>query len=132
MKDAAFAGGSLGSGAAVVPSKGEVRAPVAATVAMVFPTGHAVGLVTDEGIELLVHIGLDTVELQGKYFETHVKQGDRVKAGQLLVSFDLDAVKAAGYDVTTPVIVSNTDDFAEVRANLGSTAGGALLEVVAR
>lgn len=132
VKDAAFAGGSLGSGAAVVPSKGEVRAPVAATVAMVFPTGHAVGLVTDEGIELLVHIGLDTVELQGKYFETHVKQGDRVKAGQLLVSFDLDAVKAAGYDVTTPVIVSNTDDFAEVRANLGSTAGGALLEVVAR
>lgn len=132
VKDAAFAGGSLGSGAAVLPSKGEVRAPVAATVAMVFPTGHAVGLVTDEGIELLVHIGLDTVELRGKYFETHVKQGDRVKAGQLLVSFDLDAVKAASYDVTTPVIVSNTADFAEVRANLGSTTGGALLEVVAR
>ena len=105
----------LGKGIAVIPSKGEVVAPCDAVVETVFDTKHAVGLSTESGMELLIHIGINTVELNGKYFTSHVKNGDHVKKGQLLVSFDMEKVKAAGYDVTTPLIVTNSDDYKDVK-----------------
>ena len=96
-----------------------------------FDTHHAIGLVTDQGVELLLHIGINTVELQGKHFEAHVKVGDKVKQGDLLISFDMEAVKAAGYLCTTPMIVCNTEDYASVAALASGQvkAGAPLLEV---
>lgn len=115
VNDATFASEVLGKGIAVIPSKGEVVAPCDAVVETVFDTKHAVGLSTESGMELLIHIGINTVELNGKYFTSHVKNGDHVKKGQLLVSFDMEKVKAAGYDVTTPLIVTNSDDYKDVK-----------------
>lgn len=114
VKDETFASGVLGKGMAVIPTKGEVKAPCDATVSMVFDTKHAIGLATDDGLEILIHIGLNTVELEGKYYTVHVSDGDEVKKGQTLITFDMDKIKEAGYDTTTPVIVTNSDDFAEV------------------
>ena len=114
VKDDTFASEVLGKGMAVIPTKGEVKAPCDATVSMVFDTKHAIGLATDDGLELLIHIGLNTVELEGKYYTVHVSDGDEVKKGQTLVTFDMDKIKEAGYDTTTPVIVTNSDDFSEV------------------
>ena len=115
VNDATFASEVLGKGIAVIPSKGEVVAPCDAVVETVFDTKHAVGLSTESGMELLIHIGINTVELNGKYFTSHVKNGDHVKKGQLLVSFDMEKVKAAGYDVTTPLIVTNSDDYKDMK-----------------
>lgn len=115
VNDATFASEVLGKGIAVIPSKGEVVAPCDAVVETVFDTKHAVGLSTESGMELLIHIGINTVELNGKYFTSHVKNGDHVKKGQLLVSFDMEKVKAAGYDVTTSLIVTNSDDYKDVK-----------------
>ena len=115
VNDATFASEVLGKGIAVIPSKGEVVAPCDAVVETVFDTKHAVGLSTESGMELLIHIGINTVELNGKYFTSHVKNGDHVKKGQLLISFDMEKVKAAGYDVTTPLIVTNSDDYKDVK-----------------
>ena len=115
VKDATFASEALGKGMAVIPSKGEVWAPCDATVETVFETKHAIGLTGENGAEILIHIGVDTVELGGKFYTAHVKDGDKVKAGQLLISFDMDKIKEAGYDVTTPMIVTNTDDYQEVK-----------------
>ena len=115
VKDATFASEVLGKGMAVIPSKGEVKAPCDATVSTIFDTKHAIGLATESGLELLIHIGVDTVELGGKFYTAHVKDGDEVKKGQTLITFDMDAIKAAGYDVTTPLIVTNTDDYEEVK-----------------
>lgn len=115
VKDATFASEALGKGMAVIPSKGEVWAPCDATVETVFETKHAIGLTGENGVEILIHIGVDTVELGGKFYTAHVKDGDKVKAGQLLISFDMDKIKEAGYDVTTPMIVTNTDDYQEVK-----------------
>ena len=115
IKDDTFASEVLGKGMAVVPVKGEVKAPCDATVSMVFDTKHAIGLATDDGLELLIHVGLNTVELEGKFYTVHINDGDEVKKGQTLITFDLEEIKAAGYDVTTPVIVTNSDDFSEVK-----------------
>lgn len=115
VKDETFASGALGQGMAVIPERGQVTAPCDATVEMVFDTKHAIGLTSDSGAELLIHIGINTVELEGKYYTAHVKDGDQVKAGQLLISFDIEQIKAAGYDVTTPLIVTNSDDYSEIR-----------------
>ena len=115
VNDATFASEVLGKGIAVIPSKGEVVAPCDAVVETVFDTKHAVGLSTESGMELLIHIGINTVELNGKYFTSHVKNGDHVKKGQLLISFDMEKVKAAGYDVTTPLIVTNSDDYKDMK-----------------
>ena len=115
VNDATFASEVLGKGIAVIPSKGEVVAPCDAVIETVFDTKHAVGLSTESGMELLIHIGINTVELNGKYFTSHVKNGDHIKKGQLLVSFDMEKVKAAGYDVTTPLIVTNSDDYKDVK-----------------
>ncbi|MEL4505593.1 beta-glucoside-specific PTS transporter subunit IIABC [Luteococcus sp. H138] len=115
VKDAVFARGALGPGVAVVPSEGRLVAPADGAVTVMFPTGHAVGLATDAGAELLMHVGLDTVQLQGEHFTTHVAKGDRVTRGDLLVEFDVEAIAAAGYDLTTPVVITNSKSFGAVR-----------------
>lgn len=114
VKDEVFSSGALGKGIAVVPEKGEVVAPEDCVVSLVFPTKHAIGLTLDNGAELLIHIGMNTVELNGEHFEQHVEAGTRVAKGTKIVSFDVDAIKAAGYDVTVPVIVSNSDEFTNI------------------
>lgn len=130
VKDDVFSNEIVGKGAAVVPEKGEVRAPEDGEVASVFDTGHALGMVTKDGVEILIHIGLDTVELKGKHFKVHVKQGDQVKKGQLLITFDMEAIKKAGYDTTTPVLVSNTADYLDVLAKKEGKAGAGLITVI--
>lgn len=95
----------------IEPTEGELVAPVDGVVSVLFPTKHAIGLVSDEGLELLMHIGMDTVNLDGDGFTAHVKQGDRVSVGDALISFDMAAIQAASYPVVTPVIVTNQNDF---------------------
>jgi PTS system beta-glucosides-specific IIC component len=109
VADAVFAGGALGKGVAIVPRVGALYAPFDALVVAAFPTGHAIGLQHADGAETLIHIGLDTVKLGGTHFTLRVESGQRVSAGDLLVEFDIDAITAAGYDLTTPVIITNTD-----------------------
>ncbi len=112
--DQAFAQGALGKGVLIEPTEGVVRAPFDGTVMTLFPTLHAIGLISDQGMELLIHIGMDTVQLEGNGFEAKVAQGDKVKKGQELVTFDIEAIKAAGYSVETPVIVTNTGDYLDI------------------
>lgn len=114
VPDDTFAAEVLGKGMAVIPSEGKVVAPCAGEVTTLFDTKHAVGLTTVDGVELLIHVGVNTVELEGKYYEAHVAQGDKVKPGQLLLTFDISKIQAAGYNVTTPVIVANTDEYKSV------------------
>ena len=112
--DAVFASGAMGQGIAIEPSVGEVVAPADGVIRLLFPTNHAIGLATDDGAEILIHVGMDTVALEGEGFMAHVTQGSKVKAGQLLLSFDIDAIKKAGYLVTTPIIVTNIADYKTV------------------
>ncbi|SHK24696.1 PTS system beta-glucoside-specific IIA component, Glc family /PTS system beta-glucoside-specific IIB component, Glc family /PTS system beta-glucoside-specific IIC component, Glc family [Selenomonas ruminantium] len=114
VPDEAFAMGLLGKGIAIEPSDGKVVAPADCTVMTMFPTGHAIGLVTDKGAEILIHIGMDTVKLEGKYFTTMVKQGDHVKAGDTLIEFDKEKIVAEGFNTITPVIVTNHDQYMDV------------------
>ena len=112
--DAVFASGAMGKGVAIEPSVGEVVAPADGVIRLLFPTNHAIGLATDDGAELLIHVGMDTVVLDGKGFTAHVVQGSKVKKGQLLLSFDIDTIKEAGYPVTTPIIVTNTANYTQI------------------
>ena len=114
VSDEVFASGVLGKGIAVQPTSGKILAPADATVSMIYPTLHAVGLILDSGIEMMIHIGIDTVKLNGKYFEKHVQDGDHVKKGQLLVSFDMQKIEQAGYDLTTTVVVTNSKNYAAI------------------
>ncbi len=114
VKDQTFASGVLGQGFAVVPAAGKVVAPFDGKVTTLFETKHAIGLTSDAGIEVLVHVGLNTVALEGKYFKALVSEGDNVKAGQPLLTFDAKAIAAEGYDLTTPVVVTNPDDYAGI------------------
>ncbi|AVK61451.1 PTS beta-glucoside transporter subunit EIIBCA [Lactobacillus sp. CBA3605] len=114
IKDEVFSSGAMGQGIAIEPTEGLLVAPADGTIALVFPTGHAVGLNTTAGAELLMHIGMDTVELDGQGFETLVSQGDTVKAGQPLVKFDIQAIQAAGFSVTTPIVVTNSKNYHHV------------------
>lgn len=116
VKDPTFSQEILGKGAAIIPEKGVVYAPFDGKVDAVFETGHALGLVSEDGVELLVHVGIDTVNLKGKYFTPKKKSGDTMKKGDILLEFDIDKIKADGYDVTTPIIISNTEQFAKVKA----------------
>lgn len=117
--DPVFSSGVMGQGVVIEPSQGELVSPVNGTVTVLFPTKHAVGIVSEEGVELLMHIGMDTVSLDGKGFEAHVAQGDKVVVGQQLISFDMDVIKKAGLVTETPVIITNQDDFqADVEGNL--------------
>ena len=116
VSDPTFSEGILGDGVAVIPSEGKIYAPADGTIGMVFDTLHAISLTTDFGAEVLIHVGLDTVQLKGEGFEGHVKAGDTVKKGDLLLTVDLEKVKAAGYDIITPMLICNTADYAAVTA----------------
>ena len=117
--DPVFSSGVMGQGVVIEPSQGELVSPVNGTVTVLFPTKHAVGIVSEEGVEMLMHIGMDTVSLDGQGFEAHVVQGDKVVVGQQLISFDMDVIKEAGLVTETPVIVTNQDDFqADVEGDL--------------
>ena len=111
VPDPTFAEGMLGDGIAIIPTDGKVCAPCDATVDMMFTTGHAVSLVADNGAEVLIHVGLETVSLEGKPFTVHVANGDKVTKGQLLIEVDLEAVKAAGLPTITPMLICNTDEY---------------------
>lgn len=114
VKDEAFAGGALGKGVAVLPYEGKVVSPVDGVLTTLFPTGHAIGITSDSGAEILIHIGMDTVQLEGKHFNAKVKQGEKIKKGQLLLEFDVEAIKNEGFEVITPVIVTNSQNYLEV------------------
>lgn len=114
VQDTAFAQGALGKGMAIVPSKGEVKSPVNGKLTTLFPSLHAIGITSDDGAEILIHVGFNTVQLEGQYFKAHVKQGDNVKVGDLLLEFDIDAIKKEGYSVETPVVITNYDNFLDV------------------
>ena len=114
VSDPTFAEEMLGKGAAVIPEDGKFYAPADGEIGMVFDTLHAVSMTTDFRAEILIHIGLDTVKMKGEGFTGHVKAGDHVKKGDLLLEVDLEKVKAAGYDTITPVLVCNTPDYASV------------------
>ena len=117
--DPVFSSGVMGQGVVIEPSQVELVSPVNGTVTVLFPTKHAVGIVSEEGVEMLMHIGMDTVSLDGKGFESHIKQGDKVVVGQQLISFDMDVIKEAGLVTETPVIITNQDDFqADVEGDL--------------
>ena len=119
VPDPTFAEGLLGDGIAIIPTDGKVYAPCDATVEMMFTTGHAVSLSNAAGAEILIHVGLETVGLEGKPFKVHVASGDKVKKGQLLMEADLDAIKAAGLNTITPMLVCNTDDFSTFNKTVG-------------
>lgn len=118
VSDPTFGEEILGKGVAIIPADGKVYAPADGVITTIFPTGHAVGMTTDDGVELLIHVGLDTVALKGEGFQIIGKDDQKVKKGDLLIEADLEKLKAAGYDVITPVIVCNTDAYSEV---LGDT-----------
>ncbi|NME48399.1 PTS transporter subunit EIIC [Enterococcus gallinarum] len=114
VKDQVFSSGAMGKGIAIDPANGTLVAPADGTITTLFPTGHAIGLTTTDGVEILMHIGMDTVELEGKGFEIFVKQEDQVKKGDLLVKFDLSLIKEAGYSTVTPIVVMNTPNYLDV------------------
>lgn len=115
VQDEAFSGGMLGKGVAFEPVEGKVIAPFDGEVVSLFPTKHAIGLLSNDGVELLIHVGLNTVDLDGKFFEAHVKQGDQIKQGQTLLTFDLASIREAGYVTQTPVVITNTENYRDVK-----------------
>lgn len=114
VADEAFSGGVLGKGVALIPKDGKLYAPAQGQVTSIFPTGHAIGIKTDGGAEILIHIGIDTVRLEGKYFKLYVSQGEKVKKGQLLVEFDMEQIQKAGYSLVTPVVITNFEEYSDV------------------
>lgn len=130
VNDPTFSEGMLGDGAAVIPSEGKIYAPADGEIAMVFGTLHAISLTTEFGAEILIHIGLDTVKMEGEGFTAHVEAGNKVKKGDLLIEVDLDKVKAAGYDTITPVLICNTDEFASVKGMTGNVNPGDDLVII--
>ncbi|MGX4670489.1 beta-glucoside-specific PTS transporter subunit IIABC [Cerasibacillus sp. JNUCC 74] len=114
ISDSVFASGALGKGVAIKPSEGKLISPVAGTVSALFDTQHAIGIVTEHGAELLVHIGMDTVQLEGQFFNAHVAQGDKIEIGQLLIEFDIEAIEKAGYNIFTPVVITNFDQYTSI------------------
>lgn len=114
VKDPAFASGAMGKGAAVKDPEGKVYSPVDGTVTVLFGTKHAIGIHSEDGADILIHVGIDTVNLGGKYFDAKIEQGDAIKKGQLLLEFDPEGIKSAGYDTTTPVLVTNAFDYDKI------------------
>lgn len=114
VQDAAFSSGVLGRGVAIQPSNGVVTAPFDGTIETIMESGHAIGIVSDQGCEVLIHVGMNTVQLNGKYFNSQVEQGQKVTKGQILLSFDLEAIKKEGYILETPVLVTNADDYLDL------------------
>lgn len=132
VKDEAFSSGVLGKGVAIVPSEGRVYAPCDGKVTALFPTGHAIGITAVGKAEVLLHIGMDTVKLDGKYFHAKVETGTDVKTGDLLLEFDIDKIKEAGYDVTTPVLITNYAEFVDISGETGKEvkAGDTLISII--
>lgn len=114
IKDEAFSQGLLGKGVGLIPTEGKLYAPFTGTVVSIFPTKHAIGLVSESGIEVLIHVGLDTVQMEGEGFTTFVEQGAKVEKGQHILSFDIEKIKAAGFSVETPIVITNSDDFMDI------------------
>ena len=114
INDQAFSSEALGKGLAINPTDGKVYSPVDGTITMLFRTNHAVGITSNKGVEILIHIGMDTVEMDGNGFLSHVKQGDKIKAGDLLIEVDLEKVKKSGYETITPILVTNYDDLLDL------------------
>lgn len=131
VKDEAFAQKMMGDGIAIVPEDGMVVAPADGVVSALFPTNHAIGLTLDAGAEILIHIGIDTVEMNGEGFTAYVKQGDRVKRGDKLIAFDVEKVLAAGYETDIMVIVTNTASYASIQPSAATqlTTSDVLLEI---
>jgi glucose-specific phosphotransferase system IIA component len=131
VSDPTFGEEILGKGVAIVPEDGKVYAPADGVITTIFPTGHAVGMTTNDGVELLIHVGLDTVALKGEGFHIIGKDEQKVKKGDLLIEADLEKIKAAGYDVITPVVVCNTDEYSEILGHTDSdvNAGDELLNI---
>lgn len=132
IEDETFAAGLLGYTVGILPAEGKAYAPAGGTISIVFETGHAVGLQTVDGAEVLLHIGIDTVSLNGEPFHMHVKEGDRVRKGDLLVEFDRDAICTAGYSTTTAVIITNADAFDVIDAHIGTVTHGDTLLTVSK
>lgn len=114
LKEEAFAKGALGKGIAIEPTEGKVVAPVDGVITTLFPTGHAIGITSVNGTEILIHVGMDTVQLEGKHFTPKVAQGDIVKAGQLLLEFDINAIKDKGFSLITPIVITNSDSYLDI------------------
>jgi glucose-specific phosphotransferase system IIA component len=132
VPDEVFAEGMAGEGGAIVPAQsGEAVAPASGTLVKLFEGGHAFGIETDEGVELIVHVGLDTIELRGTGFEKLAAEGDRVEAGQPIVRFDLEEIRVSGYDPVTPVVVTNADEHPVNNVRTGEVSAGELLFEVA-
>lgn len=117
IKDETFASGIMGKGVAIIPSEGKLTSPVNGKVSAIFPTLHAIGITSEDGVEILIHIGMDTVQLEGKHFKSSIKVGDDVKIGDLLIDFDINKIKEAGYEITTPIVVTNSNDYTDVLAS---------------
>ena len=129
VDDPVFSGEILGSGAAIIPDSGRFVAPVAGTLVTVMNTGHAYGIKTDDGVEVLLHIGIDTVKLKGEGFDVHVQKGQHVAAGDLLCEVDLDVIRNAGLSTTTPLVITSKQDVEHVTAHTGA-ASAAVTEIV--
>lgn len=114
VKDAAFSNGALGAGIAIRPINGEVKSPVKGTVTTLFPTLHAIGITSEEGAEILIHVGLDTIQLEGKYFTAHISQGDKVEVGEKLISFDIDGITKEGFVLETPIVITNSSNYLDI------------------
>jgi PTS system beta-glucosides-specific IIC component len=112
--DVAFASGAMGKGILIEPTEGVLTSPVDGTITTVFPTGHAIGITSNDGAEILIHVGVNTVKLKGQFFDKRVKEGDVVTQGQLLLEFDIEQIQAAGYPTATPIIVTNSAQYLDV------------------
>lgn len=132
VSDPTFGQEILGKGVAIIPSVGKVVAPVDGTVEMIFDTKHAISMSSDSGIQLIIHVGLDTVTLKGEPFTTHVEAGQKIKAGELLLEFDIEAIRTAGLDTVTPIVICNSGDYKEIKAQVGKTVnlGDEILTVI--
>lgn len=119
VKDPTFASGSLGDGVAIEPTGSKVVAPSDSKIQAIFPTGHAVALHTNEGLDVLIHVGLDTEKLDGRHFTVHAAVGDTVKKGDVLIEFDRDAICKEGYDITAPILICNSVEFSSIKGNVG-------------
>ena len=131
VSDPTFGEEILGKGAAVIPSANQIYAPIDGKVATVFPTGHAVAITGNDGTEILIHVGLDTVNLNGEHFTIHVEADQEVKKGDLLLEADLEQIKAAGYDIITPIVICNSDEFTQIQdeANKDVAPGDDILKL---
>lgn len=132
VNDPTFSSEIMGQGVAIRPEQGELKAPFNGKVASVFKTHHSIGLESDDGVQMLIHIGLDTVKLNGKGFKLLVKVGQEITEGQPLILFDLQVLTTLGYDTTTPIVITNSDDYFDVisTSNLHTTTGDTLLTII--